>query len=316
MTKKIFLIMLMIISITFTTTSHSMTIFNQNPTEIQAIYSWGRPNINILIKQIELIDNNRINTIYLDLEAYQYDKQNEISNLSEVNKIVLIANKKNINIHGLIGAPMFYEKGENKIVYDTLDFIKKYNSMYVANIISGIHLNIEFYNNKGFKENAMKYSNEYVEFMYIFSQRIREYQRIFNGFNLSSTLSHFSDIPNDYIPFVTFQGKLASVFEHNARIFNLVKNSSLVIMAYRSTITGPNSVTDIVNNEFRLLNRLNTKIVIALETNDIGDTKLSFNNQTKNSLFNSIDSMKNYYLSMKGYGGYAVHDIKGLLNLK
>jgi hypothetical protein len=82
-------------------------------------------------------------------------------------------------------------------------------------------------------------------------------------------------------------------------------------MAYRSKVFGPNSITDIVANEFELIKSYKTKINIAVELNDQKDINVSLYGMTKAQIETILDEIENYYKSNPKYAGLTIHEAKG-----
>jgi hypothetical protein len=285
-----------------------------NPVTTKAIYHWGKSDIAMMLPIIDKIAVSGINIIYLDLEPYMYDQYTDQVAFAELNSIVSYAATKKIQIHSLLGAPNWAEPTENKIILKGVEFIKRYNSTIgMVHPISGLHLNIEFYNIKDYTANKDQYTINYLRFMKSLTDEIKRYQILKPGFAFSSTLCHFSDLANDYIPFVTFNSTKASVFTHSVNIFNQLPNSALVIMSYRTIVEGPNSVSDLLAAEFKILQNYNTKIVVGIETTNTTEKNISLFGQPKTNIDKFASSISEYYKATANYSGVAIHDTKGYM---
>jgi hypothetical protein len=304
-------------------TTPPISVPNPNMTGIKkSTYYWGKFDPATINTYIDGASKNGIGIIYLDLEPYANSNYNINQAISQLSPVVEYAKSKNVLIHGLIGAPTFAQPLERQYVLKVLEVIKQFNNSQ-STPIAGIHLNIEFYNIPAFQADSgtsVKNSllNNYLDFHKTIVQLTNLLQTKVPSFELSSTLPHFTDFEASYnpIPFLTYDNIRLSIFEHVARILNSTNNSSIVIMSYRSTAIGPDSISDLIKNEFILINKYKTKIVIAVETNDIQSSLISMYGKSKSEINSIINQASDIYKSNPNFGGVAIHEIKAYLQAK
>jgi hypothetical protein len=99
-------------------------------------------------------------------------------------------------------------------LFNTLEFIKTYNRSKIGKTapLDGMHLNIEFYNIRDYNSSQKEtYTLNYLKFLKKITRYVGNYQSINPTFGLSSTLPHFADIKNDYIPQVKLDKSILTV---------------------------------------------------------------------------------------------------------
>jgi hypothetical protein len=287
----------------------------------KSTYYWGKSDPTTINSYIDGASTNGIGIIYLDLEPYAYNIPLSQA-IKELATIVQYAKSKNVLIHGLIGAPTFAQPTERQYVLKVMEVIKQFNNSQDIPIV-GIHLNIEFYNIPAFQaDSGASVKNSllinYLDFHKTIVQLTKDLQTKVPSFELSSTLPHFTDFEASYnpIPFLAYDNTRVSIFEHIARILDSANNSSIVIMSYRSTAKGPDSISGLIKNEFALITKFKTKIVIAVETNDIQSSLISLYGKTKSEINSILTQSSDVYKSSPNFGGIAIHDIKAYLQAK
>ena len=288
----------------------------------KSTYLWGKFDPNTINSIIDGASSNGISIIYLDIEPYVYGTNSVTEAVNQLSKVVQYAKSKDVSIHGLIGAPSYAQPLERQFVLKALDIIKQFNATQ-SQPISGIHLNIEFYNIPEFKtatNNTTKNTilTNYLDFHKIIAQEVRNIQSRIPQFQLSSTLPHFTDFQasDNPIPFINYDGSNMSVFEQVAKVLNSTPNSTIVIMSYRSVPTGPNSIADLVKNEFSLIAKYNTKITIAVETHNENSTLISLYGKSKKEISDVINLAVEPYKSSRNFDGVAIHEIKDYLSAR
>jgi hypothetical protein len=287
----------------------------------KATYYWGKFDPATINSYIDGASNNGISIIYLDLESYVYGTSTA-SSINQLLPVVQYAKSRNVSIHGLIGAPTFAQPLERPLVLKALEIIKQFNTTQVTPI-GGIHLNIEFYNIPEFKTTtslSVKNTilNNYLDFHKIVTQEVKSMQSRTPSFQLSSTLPHFTDFAaNDNpIPFIYYDGYDLSVFEQVAKVLSSTPNSTIVIMSYRSTALGADSISGLVTNEFKLVSKYNTKITIGVETHDEQSTYISMFGKSKKEINDILVQATDQFKSNKNFDGVAIHEIKAYLQAK
>lgn len=283
----------------------------------KTMYYWQNFSLRDYNQDFSLMRANGYNQVYFNMEFFlnpYLDKQNTFNILTNFAKAAA-ANK--VSIVGLMGNRDWANNDKNEIIYRALEFIKEYNAQsYYVNSIRGLHLNIEFYLQSGFLANKNFFTQQYVSFFDDLAFEIKNYQKIDPDFELSATLPHFSDT-TDFIPSITYCGGIAPLFTHVARTFNNLPNSVLTIMAYRNTITGPNSVYDLIEEELVEADKLfpQLKIGVALETVP-EESFVTFYGRSKVELESAIVALHNKLNGGRNYRNIVVHDIVGYTALK
>lgn len=285
-------------------------------------YYWGLFDKATINTYIDKASQNGIGIIYLDIEPFVSPSYNISQAISQLSPVVNYAKSKNISIQALIGAPNFAQSAQRPLVLKAMEIIIQFNNSQSIPI-TGIHLNIEFYNMPEFKaDTSTSIKNSilvnYFDFHKTLVQLSSTLIQKVPSFELTSTLPHFSDFEraDNPIPFIYYDGLRLSVFEHVARILNQIPNTSIVIMSYRSTAIGTDSISGLVQNEFTLISKYRTKIIIGVETNDIQSSYVSMYGKTKSEINSIISQVIDVYKSSPNFGGIAIHEIKAYLSAR
>jgi hypothetical protein len=312
-----------------TPTPPSMNIPIPTPTPTPIIngikkstYLWGIFDPNTINSYIDGASSNGISIIYLDVEPFANNNFTIQQSIAKLAPVVQYARSKNVDIHGLIGAPTFAQPNERYLVLKALEVIKQFNNSQVIPI-KGIHLNIEFYNIPAFQQDSgTTIKNQilinYLDFHKTVSQETRGIQLKVPTFEFSSTLPHFTDFQraDNPIPYLMYDQQFMSVFEQVSKVLNSTPNSSIVIMSYRSTAIGEDSISGLVANEFKQITKYKTKIVIGVETNDIQSSYVSMFGKSKSEINSIMSQVHDVYKASPNYDGIAIHEIKAYLKAK
>jgi len=80
----------------------------------------------------------------------------------------------------------------------------------------------------------------------------------------------------------------------------------VLIMSYRDTFDGANSILDIVSDDIQILAELDTSFYLALETIDIEPSNTFFE-EGRVALFDMIERLDNHFVDNELYQGTAIH---------
>jgi hypothetical protein len=303
-----------------TTPTNSVPISNTIGPK-KSTYYWGKFDTSTINSYIDGASINGIGIIYLDLEPYAYNIT-VAQAIKELAPVVQYAKSKNVLIYALIGAPTFAQPNERQYILKVMEIIKQFNSSQPTPI-AGIHLNIEFYLVPAFKaDTGTTVKNSilvnYLDFHKTIGDLTRTIQATVPSFELSSTLPHFTDFEgsDNPIPFINYDNSRLSVFEQVAKVLNSTPNSTIVIMSYRSTPTGVDSISGLVKKEFELVSKYKTKITIGVEIHDEKSTYISMYGKTKSEINSIINQVSDVYRSSPNFGGIAIHELKAYLIAK
>lgn len=281
-------------------------------------YIWENFNLINIDQQLIGAAANKIDIIYFNIEFFINPSINQTKSFLQINSLIKKAKTYNIKLIGLMGNTDWYKINKNKIIYRSLEFIKKYNNTFpISERILGLHLNIEFYNDKLYSKSKNYEIGQYLSFFDDMGWEIREYQKMNPEFRFSTTIPHWTEY-NSYIPFTTHNGRYASFFDHSAKIFNNIPNSHIEIMSYRSFAMGEDSIIDITKSEFEkaALSYPKLKLVLGVETINLNDKIVSFYGKQKNYLESQLEIVNSKLINHPNYKAIAIHQLKDYLIMK
>jgi hypothetical protein len=311
-----FIAILLLICTSSTMTFASQAKLNTSPIKKYAYY-WKNFTLENFQEKLSKASDQGITTIYLNTEFFLNPWLDQKKTFKQISDMIIMAKSYGISIHSMMGNTTWADPFTDEIIYRTLAFIQKYNSNNPLNLIEGLHLNIEFYNKRGFTDSKFYTTQNFIKFNDNLSSEIKKYQTIVPQFELSTTIPHFSEYDRS-IPNVEYEGVKTSLFEHIARTFNNLPNSRLVIMAYRSFGEGDDSILDITKNEFEIIKkRFNkVKVIIAVENIDVKDTLISFYGKSRRQIDQELVKVHHNLVDTKSYAGMAIHGLDEYINLK
>jgi hypothetical protein len=150
-----------------------------------------------------------------------------------------------------------------------------------------------------------------VEFVDIVSTRFEKYPEV----SLTVVLPHFYDKKQNWAPMITYQRETLSVFDQVARSLNRIEKGKIILMSYRNFFKGDNGVDAISQIEFETRTK-RARIIIAQETKQISPVYTTFYGLTRKKLFRQLNEIHNKYESFENFGGVAIHDFEGWVELK
>ena len=271
---------------------------------------------------------NKIKTIFWDISNYidliempkGQDRGNKIKKYKE--KILYLlrkARENNVKIEALIASPKWSNNGYRYIPSLLFDFVIEMNSTYKDIAFSGIHFDIEPYNQTNYnpKIRVEMVNNLLTLVKEMVDEKIKNDDKLINKFSITF------DIPYWFVgkkphSIINFKGNNKAIGFHMADILNKIDNGNLALISYQRNINKTNDSLDYVNNLIDYLNKkhLNVKFYLGLETSDIKNKKLTFYGLNKNLLIEEIDNILKLMEDNEKFKGIAIHHFESFLELK
>ncbi|CAN5281393.1 hypothetical protein BH10PAT1_BH10PAT1_2550 [soil metagenome] len=259
----------------------------------------------------------KINTLYVDFTKYLdiiEDQNPELKQekLLKFNQSVVLllseAKKYNISIEALAGNPKWASSDDSYLPPLLLNYVLNFNKNNPTLQIDGLQFDIEYYNQKGYKDSKKDYNSDFLKLVKTLSENVKVYVDNSNkNFKLGFAIPYWFDSANaDYI--------LNPLFD----ILNLSKHSYVAVMAYRNYAEGEGGTLNIISNELKYTNEKaqNVSIIVGQETNILDSKNTSFFGKTKQDLKKTANSIIESSKSYNSFKGIAIHDFYGFKNLK
>jgi hypothetical protein len=316
MTKLLGLVMLISLLVTSVLPITSVQALNQTPIKKSAYY-WKNFTLTNFQDRLAKSRDQGITVLYVNIEFFLNPWLDQRKSFAQLSSMITMAHSYGVSIHAMMGNTTWSDPFTDEIIYRAFNFIKKYNAENTLSLIDGYHLNIEFYNKHNYNDARVYNTQNFIKFTDNLASEVKKYQTVVPNFSLSTTIPHFADYDR-YIPSVEYEGVKTTLFEHIARTFHLLPNSNLVIMAYRSHGVGEDTITDIVKSEFDIAKSRfkNLKIVLAIETIDIGDSNVSFYGNSRRDIDKELVKVHHHLYNVGAYNGIAIHVLDTYVDLR
>jgi hypothetical protein len=275
------------------------------------IWLWQSPldlkgRNNVIIDQIAL---DKFNTVYVTIDDSLGFKNKQMY-FDALSALISYANKKNIKIDVVAGAPDWSISKNHTKALAIIDFAVEYNDKYKSKKINKLQFDIVPYLLPGYERNKTEIFQDFIRLIDISVARILEK----NNIGFSVVLPHFYDKEQNWTPIIDYNEKKNYVFDHVLGFLNKINNSAIIIMSYRNFFDGDNGVDAISRTEV-VSGTNNTKIIIAQETGNILPPYTSFYGKTKEDLYYQLNIIQNEYEDFFGFGGIGIHYFKSFLEL-
>jgi hypothetical protein len=316
MTKLMSLVMLTSLLITSVLPITTVEAANHTPIKKSAYY-WKNFTLTNFQDRLAKSRDQGITVLYVNIEFFLNPWLDQRKSFAQISNMISMAKAYGISIHAMMGNTTWSDPFTDEIIYRAFAFIRKYNDSNPMTMIEGYHLNVEFYNKYNYNDARSYYTQNFIKFSDNIAAEVKAYQAYAPKFSLSTTIPHFADYDR-YIPAVEVYGTKTTLFEHVARTFNNLPYSNIVIMAYRSKAVGDDSMTDIVKNEFDIAKSKfrNLKIILAVETIDIGDSNVSFYGNSRRNIDQELVKAHHELEKVGAYNGIAIHILDTYVDLR
>jgi hypothetical protein len=143
-------------------------IITQPNYSLQAVWQWDDFINTDYIAKIKQLKSKNLQTLYINIEGNLYINKsdyiikNEAEYSARLSKVVQEANLNGIAVEGLLGHSDWSIESNQYLIYDSFEYIKRYNSMYPNMKIVGLTLDVEFYNSPSYVKNPDFMTFEYL----------------------------------------------------------------------------------------------------------------------------------------------------------
>lgn len=266
-------------------------LFGFSPAEkkSKATWIWQSETIGKEKQQIlTFCEENDITLIYLRIDMNQtYDYYRSF---------IRDANAKGIEVHAVAGHPAWALASNQKRMLKIVNWVKKYNeSVAQAEQVRGIQLDIEPYLLPQWETEQERVIREWQANIEVFTAELA------NEGNLEASAAipfWMDDIPTPTNPDLSLSTWLISRFD------------TVCIMAYRDKLDGPNGLLDLVDEEMTQADKLERRVLIAVNMKEIEDDHASFAEEGAEEMNQLLDELPGKLADHPSYSGNAVHDYR------
>jgi hypothetical protein len=244
-------------------------------------------------RYIDIIEQPQTEEKQLDLEKFE----------TSLHAFLESANRHGIKVHALSGNTNWANDSHQYLPILVIDYVKQFNQKNQYQF-TGIHFDIEFYNQKDYIQNLDMRNAEWLTLMDEIAEQTRE-GNLEIGYDLASWLdteqNNIKPIMNEIL------NKLAS---H--------PQSFLVLMAYRNTAEGNNGIIESIEGEINYLhqNNLSVPIIIGQETDKNEDTHITYYGMSKKDVAKQSNKTLEYFKNYPQVKGIAIHHLQSFLELE
>jgi hypothetical protein len=298
-------------------------IITQPIYSLQSIWQWDDFINTDYIAKIKQLKSKNLQTLYVNIEGNlyinkaDYSIKNEAEYSARLSKVIQEANLNGIAVEGLLGHSDWSIESNQYLIYDSFEYIKRYNSQYPNMKIVGLTLDVEFYNSPSYVKNPDYMTFEYLTLVNKLHSFVSNYRNtVMPTFRLGQAVSYqiFNTL---VIPSVKFNGEYGTFLQHSNSILGNSENNYLALMSYRSSAGGTNGIVAITGKTFEYLNSVKSKmkVLVGVETADIKNNQLSFYNGDYNALNKELNIVQSQLSLYPNYKGIVVNDFNSYIRL-
>lgn len=266
-------------------------LFGFSPAEKKSKATWiwqsetiGRDKQQIL----SFCEQNEITLIYLRIDmnkTYDYYRS-----------FIRDANAKGIEVHAVAGHPAWALASNQKRMLKIVNWVKQYNeSVTQAERVRGIQLDIEPYLLPQWETEQERVIREWQANIEVFTAELAKDSSL----EASAALPFWmDDIPTPSNPDLSLSAWLISRFD------------TVCIMAYRDKLDGPNGLLALVDTEMNQADKLNRRVLIAVNMKEIEDDHASFAEEGAEEMNRLLEKLPAKMADHPSYSGNAVHDYR------
>ncbi len=294
-----------------------------------ATWVWEGPDTFNEFNRSVMLDEAKkegVSTIYLRIDGYMDIIENSRETLQRratqaaafsqsLFHFVRMANAYGIHVHALAGHPAWAEDTHDYIPRRLVDYVLEYNTAHPDARLAGIHFDIESYNQPAFSR-PNEQRRILASFVALVDELTERVEQNDPELALGFALPFWLDGATRQLPQVTLNGKTQHAAFHVIDSLNRIPNGSIVLMAYRNKHGGHNGTVRLVEDEILYANNTRVKVIVANETTNVEPRSITFFNRRRSDVKYISQKIADAYANHPSFGGIAVHDLKGYLQLR
>ncbi|MED1793331.1 hypothetical protein P4V54_11645 [Brevibacillus nitrificans] len=206
------------------------------------------------------------------------------------------ASAKGVEVHAVAGHPAWALVSNQKRMLKIVNWVKQYNeSVAQAERVKGIQLDIEPYLLPQWETEQERVIREWQSNVKVFAAELNEIG------NLEASVAipfWLDDIPTPDNPDLPLSEWMISRFD------------TINIMAYRDKLDGPNGLLSLVDEEMEQADKLERRVLIAVNMKEIEDDHASFAQEGADEMNRMLDQLPDRLGEHPSYSGTAIHDYR------
>jgi len=237
----------------------------------------------------KLAEGGAISTLYLYFGDFDPDKEPEYVNRLET--FLKESHEKNIKVEALTGNPTWALKEYHQACLDWIESFLKYNKTRPQELrIDGVSLDVEPYLTSEWQTDRERIKTEYLDLLKKVKALIDSYKQ---DFRFGVAITHFySEIDNG-----KFEEKILGYVDYAA------------VMAYYDD---PNKIIEKAKAHMAIADKVNKKIVIGVETQDLialnqGERRFTFFEEGWEYMEDALAQVLGKFKSNPSFEGFGIH---------
>lgn len=239
-------------------------------------------------RMLSFAERHNVRLIYLQIDPQIDPNQYRV--------FIEKADLSGIEVHALDGDPSWASESGLRHIDQLAEWVRSFNEAAPADQrFSGIHVDIEPYNLPAWEtEQRQELIDGWLAAMDRFVRLAEGLEGVETGADLPFWLEQIPLSPEQDAP---------SVLE-----WMIGKLDHVTIMAYRDRAAGSGGIVDAVKDEIRIADKLNKKVIVAVETNAVSPVYTTFHDKGAGYMHHQLLQVHRLLHSHASYYGIAVHD--------
>jgi hypothetical protein len=305
-----------------------------NDEKTNAIWDWTNPiswqdkNLESYAKSLKI---HQINTIYVDISilADILSGQNSSERIQQEAKLssaleeyTKTMNNNGISVYAASGNTDWSKPELQYIPLGIQQFVFNHNKI-ADNKVDGIEFDIESYNQDGFSEASMTEKSlvlmEYMDMVdkLVIAHKSHLQENESQKLGLGFAIPYWLDNENNNIKSINWQGKTGPTLFHLLDRLQTLPDTNVAVMAYRNAASGNDGMLYHSRTEldYAQARANNVDVLIGVETTNVEPEKITFFKKSKTELSNEVRIVNEELSSYSVYGGIAINDLMGFMEL-
>ncbi len=303
------------------------------PTNLRVgVWNWTQPDLTTDIQDSDAavaLKAQGVTEVYIDISSYNdYDELPSPDRQAKVDGFnhalaaeVAALREQGISAHALVGNKHWSDPDVAYIPLKLLNYVHSYNaSVPSSEQLNGIQFDIEFYNDKEFKDDRAQNTTNYLALV---RQLVTLRTQLFGdsdfalGFAVPSVLNGQATTT---VPNVPFDGVAAQPpLTHIVSMLKDVPASYVALMVYRNHATGDGGTIDVAAPSVKIIQDTGAgkvAVLIGEETTKQTPVTITYFGGTKATLHAAVTQIRQAYQHTPAFDGIAINDQQGFLDLK
>lgn len=231
---------------------------------------------------------------------------------TQVSQFLSLAAAKGIAVDAEAGWRDWAEAGNTWESSDIMDFVTVYNAAHAgAAKFQGIQYDIEPYLLPQYGTDQVGILTDYITLTQNLAAKAKQ-----DGIPLTMIIPDFYDGSPAKTPEVSIGNATDYPYAFILQALATSPNSHIIVMAYNNTANGAGGSISLAENEIHLADATDVKVIVAQETGPVSPAYVTFNGQSRSTLFTQSGGIFTAFANNKSFGGIAVDYLDPFLQLQ